>query len=358
MIGAFFLGQQSAAVRWSVLLILSAGLAGLLTLLRFPAALLLGPMLAGVALSAVGGSVNLSERAFGLAQGLIGCMIASMLTRAFSGEAGGDWFVLAFGAFSVILISSALGWGLSRSGLLPGTTAVWGLSPGAAATMTILSEDYGANQQIVALMQYLRVVIVALSASAGARVLGGTVQDTAAAGPAWFAPIHWAAFLPTLALAIAGPVISKRLGLRAGALLIPMFAGAILGRLGVMTIELPRWLLVMAYAVLGWRIGLRFTPSLLALAAKALPRILACTLALIALCIGLSRLLVMFDGIDPLTAYLATSPGGADTAAIIAAASHNVDAGFIMTMQTLRFVMVLILGPALAKMLSRKRKAG
>jgi uncharacterized membrane protein AbrB (regulator of aidB expression) len=57
---------------------------------------------------------------------------------------------------------------------------------------------------------------------------------------------------------------------------------------------------------------------------------------------------MVFAGIDPLTAYLATSPGGADSVAIIAASS-NVDAAFVMSMQTLRFLGVLLAGPALAR---------
>ena len=57
-------------------------------------------------------------------------------------------------------------------------------------------------------------------------------------------------------------------------------------------------------------------------------------------------------GLDPLTAYLATSPGGADTVAIIAA-STPVDVPFVMAMQTGRFLLVLALGPSLARLVAR-----
>jgi hypothetical protein len=59
-------------------------------------------------------------------------------------------------------------------------------------------------------------------------------------------------------------------------------------------------------------------------------------------------LLVEVAGIDPLTAYLATSPGGIDSAAIIAAAS-KVDLPFVMSMQTARLLMVLFIGPVLSR---------
>ena len=61
-------------------------------------------------------------------------------------------------------------------------------------------------------------------------------------------------------------------------------------------------------------------------------------------------------GIDPLTAYLATSPGGADSAAIIALAS-NVDVAFVMAMQTTRLVLVLLIGPSLAGFIARRTGA-
>ena len=54
---------------------------------------------------------------------------------------------------------------------------------------------------------------------------------------------------------------------------------------------------------------------------------------MIVLCGGVAWLMVLAIGVDPLTAYLATSPGGSDSMAIIAA-STNVDVSFVMAMQT------------------------
>lgn len=136
-------------------------------------------------------------------------------------------------------------------------------------------------------------------------------------------------------------------------MLATIVAGVVLVRHGWLTLELPRWLLAVAYAFIGWRIGLRFTRALLTHALKALPRILACSLALIAICAGIGGVLAVMAGVDPLTAYLATSPGGADTVAIIAASTH-VDMRFVMEMQMTRFVAVLAIGPAVARLLARR----
>jgi membrane AbrB-like protein len=65
-------------------------------------------------------------------------------------------------------------------------------------------------------------------------------------------------------------------------------------------------------------------------------------------CGGMAVVLVEAAGIDPLTAYLATSPGGVDSAAIIAASS-KVDLPFVMSMQTARVLIVLFVGPVLSR---------
>lgn len=63
-------------------------------------------------------------------------------------------------------------------------------------------------------------------------------------------------------------------------------------------------------------------------------------------------LLWRFLGIDPLTAYLATSPGGLDSIAIIAT-STPVDLPFVMALQTARFLLVLLLGGPISKAVAR-----
>ena len=90
---------------------------------------------------------------------------------------------------------------------------------------------------------------------------------------------------------------------------------------------------------------------MLAAAARALPQTIGATILLMAFCGGVAWLLVVLVHVDPLTAYLATSPGGADSVAIIAASSH-VDLPFVIAMQTSRFLVVLLIGPTLARFIA------
>jgi uncharacterized membrane protein AbrB (regulator of aidB expression) len=58
-------------------------------------------------------------------------------------------------------------------------------------------------------------------------------------------------------------------------------------------------------------------------------------------------------GVDPLTAYLSTSPGGIDSVAIIAASS-KVDLPFVMALQTIRLFVVIVIGPTFAGIVARR----
>jgi uncharacterized membrane protein AbrB (regulator of aidB expression) len=79
--------------------------------------------------------------------------------------------------------------------------------------------------------------------------------------------------------------------------------------------------------------------------------------ALIAFRGGLAFILARAAGIEPLTAYLAKSPGGMDSVTIIAASSQ-VDLSFVMALQVVRFVIVLILGPRLAHFIASRTGEG
>lgn len=335
--------------QWSVLVVISILLGVLLKLVRLPAALLLGPMVAAILMETGGGKVQVPRIPYRFAQAIIGCMIARVLTAEIMASFLHRWPLFLGVVLAVIAASCAAGFFISKFGLLPDTTAVWGLLPGAASTMMLMAEAFGADMRLVAFMQYLRVVCVAVAAS----LVGRFWAHAAAPLPAitWFPPVHGLAGLETAALILAGVFVGPALRLPASGLLLPMFLGAGLHGAGLIEIELPPWLLAMSYLLLGWSVGLRFTRPILARAFHALPQILLSIVALMAFCGLIAGLLVWLAGIDPLTAYLATSPGGADSAAVIAASSP-VDVPFVMALQTVRFLLVLLIGPPVSRWLA------
>lgn len=247
----------------------------------------------------------------------------------------------------VTLLASGLsGWLLVRFSSLPGPTGAWG-----ASAMVAMAGDFGADVRLVAFMQYLRVLFVATAAAAVAHIALGE-QGAVAPAVTWFPPLD-ARFIATLAVAAVGAILGRRLRIPAGPLLLlPMVAGATLHATGTLTLQVPEWLLALAYAFIGWSVGLRFTRAIVLLALKTLPQMLASIAGLMLLCGAMAWLLTKLLPVDLLTAYLATSPGGLDTVAIIAAGSQ-VNIGFVMAMQSLRLFAILLFGPAMARFISR-----
>ncbi|KTH35455.1 AbrB family transcriptional regulator [Klebsiella aerogenes] len=345
------MAKQRDWPQWMILLALSAVLSFVLFRLHLPAAPLLGPLIAGITLSLRGAAIRLPRPFFISAQAIIGCMIARALTPSIFGVLAANWALVLIILLSTLAISALTGWLLVRYSSLPGATGAWGSSPGGASAMVVMAQEYGADVRLVALMQYLRVLFVVGAAVMVVRfALGGEAQEMTQQ-IVWFPPLTFNLPLTLLLTAVAG-WLGLRLRIPSGAMLLPMLAGALAQGEGMLLLELPEWLLVLAYTALGWTVGLQFNREIFMLALKTLPQIIAAIVGLIALCALMALALTHLLALDFLTAYLATSPGGLDTVAIIAVGTRA-DMSFIMAMQTLRLFTILLTGPATARLISR-----
>ena len=222
--------------------------------------------------------------------------------------------------------------------------------------MVLLAGEFGADARLVAFMQYLRVVLVAVAASVVARAVSPHHATAMPILSGALPPIDVRSLGATMATAMVGTLVAQVARLPAAPLLGPMMLGALLQGTGWLHIELPPAVLASAYAIVGATIGLRFDRATVAAAARSLPAVAACLVALVLTCALMSSALVRLSGVDPLTAYLAMSPGGADSVAIIAASSDRIDVPFVMAMQVSRFALILLFGPALARRLARWAK--
>jgi membrane AbrB-like protein len=347
-----FVSDLPLLQQWGLLLAGSAGLGVLFELMGLPAALLLGPMIAGIVVATNGGAIRAPKWPVQAAQAVIGCLVARAITGDIIHAFLKDWPLFLGVVLVIVATSSVLGWTMARFAVIPGTTAVWGTAPGAASVMFVLAGAFGADARLVAFMQYFRVVCVAGLASLVARIwIGPAALAGGAEHIVWFPPVVWADLAATLAVAGAGVAAGLWRALPGATLLVPMIVGALLEGSGVVHLALPPWLLAVSYALLGWSVGLGFTRAILKHARRALPQVLFSTFAMIAVAGVLAFILVEAAGIDPLSAYLATIPGGMDTVAIIASSSA-VDVSFVMALQTVRFLIVLFAGPPLARLIA------
>lgn len=343
--------RHSSALQWGALALLTTVICALFEWAALPAALLIGSMIAGIVIGVRGGGIAVHKSGFAAGQAVIGVLIASALTPDIFPSLAANWPIFLGAVVATLAASSFLGWLISRWRILPGTVGVWGSAPGASTAMVLMAGAFGADQRLVAFMQYLRVIMVSFGAALIARIWidtsGVEVEPTI-----WFPPLDIGGLGLTVAVAAAGGLLGALCRLPS-----PYFLGsfifALVLHLGFdIDFHLPEWMLAASYVAIGWTIGLRFQAETLRHAARALPQVVASILALMAFCGAIAWLLVHELGVDPLTAYLATSPGGMDTVAIIAAASTGVDISFIMTMQAIRFLVVLVFGGAIARLVA------
>ena len=75
---------------------------------------------------------------------------------------------------------------------------------------------------------------------------------------------------------------------------------------------------------------------------------------MIAACAGLGLALSALTGTTPLEGYLATTPGGV-YAVLATAISSGVDVTFVVAVQVLRVIVMLLVAPVLARLVSRLR---
>lgn len=345
-----YIEKAPRPAQWGILLTLSIGLVLALEWTHLPAALLLGPMIAGIIVAVGGAHLSISPIPFWFAQGVLGCFIAQAITADIVSMFLLHWPLFISIVLAIIAACCFLGWLLSIFRFLPGATAIWGLLPGAASIMMLMADANGADGRLVMFMQYIRVIFVAMTASIIARFWFHT--HAMAIEIIWFPPIHWIAFLKTMILVVCSIFLARISKFPAGFILVPLFLASIFHITGLITLELPHWILAFSFAIIGINTGLRFTRHILKSALRALPHIMLSVILLIAFCGGLAWMLVKLAGIDPLTAYLATNPGGIDSAAIIAA-STKVDMSFVMSMQVIRLLILLIIGPFLARWIAR-----
>src|SRR3569832_470349 len=164
------LERLSTWQQWVLLLLLSLVVIVPLELMHLPAALLLGPMVAGIVLGVGQSKIAVPTPVFTLAQAVIGCLMARALPASIFVELVHDWPIYLIGIGSVIAVAAGLVILLTRLRVLPGTTAIWGSAPGASTAMILMADAFGADTRLVAFMLYLRIVLVAFAAAIVSRL--------------------------------------------------------------------------------------------------------------------------------------------------------------------------------------------
>jgi uncharacterized protein len=323
-----------------------------------PAAWLVGPMLVAVALVlAWPGRPTMPPRARLASLAVVGGVLAAAFRPSVLPLVAANWLPVCLVVSGTLILSLAAGVLLARIAHLDRRTAALGTLPGAASGMLAMSGPLGADPRLVAVMQYTRVVVVVFSAALVSRL--GLVPGSApheissqslqsSSGGTALIQDPLLAYALTALVAALGAWAGTRLRLPAGALLGPLIVGVGLEELGLVRLAWPPGVPQAAFLVLGLWVGLLFDRASLKAAGRLFPIFLVSAAGLVAACAGLGWSLAALTGIDGLTAYLATTPGGIDSVAVMALGS-GADAPLVLAVQTLRLFAVVLAGALLGR---------
>lgn len=346
-----------SVLRWVLLAVLTAAGTVGLDALAVPSPALFAGLVAAAGLALLGvGPARVARPATGVAQAVVGVVIGVLARAETLVAVARDWLPVLLVGTGTLVVSMAAGLLLGlRRGVSP-LTGMLALTAGGASGLVAVSRELGGDERVVAVVQYLRVVLVTVSMPAVAAALYGA-SGGAGSGPAAAPAVPWPwGLLLTAVCAAAGVPLARLLRVPAGALLGPMTVALVLTLTGVARGATPPAALVeVAYAVIGWQAGVRFTRESLRVVAGLLPAAVGLIAAVVALCAALGALLARLTGATPLEGYLATTPGGI-YAVLATAISSGVDVAFVVAVQVLRVIVMLLVAPAAARWVAHLRR--
>jgi hypothetical protein len=323
---------------------------------RVPAGALLGGMLVSL-VAALTLSVHVPVPRLPLlgAQAVLGAAICSSFKPSAWAALAENWPIALINVVGVVGIGLGVARVFSRWSGVDVRTATLGLMPGGASAMVALSEELGADARLVTLFQYLRLGVVILVAAAVGRWSGGGPDmpvATVAALPGAPSPLE--AWGMTALVATVGCVLGTRLKLPAGAFLGPLVLGIPLTALGLPVGAWPPGVLLVSLWVLGSRVGSRFDETAVHELKRVALGALGAAVAMVASCLLLAWVWSTVGGVELLTTYFATSPGGADSVLAIAL-DTRASLSLVLAVQVGRLLLVFLVAPILLRRLVGRR---
>jgi hypothetical protein len=323
-----------------------------------PAAWFLGPLVAACVVACLRPNMlALPDSLFTVALAIIGSVAGTSLTPDALSIFAAYWFAIPLILIALLVLSLLSGLLLAHFGKMDTTTALLGMLPGGAPGMVALSEALHADVRLVTVMQTLRVMLVLGLLAIVTWLVVPAGGSPVAAAPT--SPIEQTVLwhLATILITALGAWIGILLHLPAGAMLGPALLWALLGVLGLPHTAWPPLVLPLAYALVGVSVGLQFDIPALRTVGRLLPLFVVSMLLLIASAAVMGGLLAIFTGADMLSAYLATTPGGLNMVTIVALDS-SADVLLVLSINLLRFLMILLFGPGLVRWLATRVQGG
>jgi uncharacterized protein len=340
--------------RWALLIALTAAGTAAMAALGVPSPALFAGLLVATVL-ALGGLAprGVPRPVTAAAQAVIGVVIGVLAQPGTLAGLAGQWLPVLLVTAATLAVSMGAGLLLGLRRDISPLTGMLALTAGGASGLVAASRELGGDDRLVAVVQYLRVGLVTATmpvvAAIGFEAAPGTdPQQAPGSAPLAVDVAH------LVGCALVGGLLARAARVPAGMLLGPMTVAIVVNLAGWSFGAAPPTLLVgIAYAVIGWQAGARFTRESLRTVLGALAPATALIAGVVLTCAGLGLLLSALTGATALEGYLATTPGGV-YAVLATAADAGTDVTFVMAVQILRVVVMLLVTPAVARLAGRR----
>jgi membrane AbrB-like protein len=329
-------------------------LSGVLSLVHLPSAVLFASLVGGMTHALTSPTVlELPSWLFRVAQGTIGVVIGAVVSVPALERIGHDLLPIGLVMVATLLISIGAGGLLALRSDVSAVTGVFALIAGGASGVVAVARELGADDRVVTVVQYLRVLVVLLAMPVVTAVVfhpgrGQGSRPTSGAGV-----VRDLAFV--VVSLVLGLLVARLVHFPTASLLGPLavaVALALTGWLGEARVPVVvQWV---AFALIGAQVGLRFTRASLASITRMLPVVLLLIAGMVAATAATGFVLAWATPVDGLTAYLATTPGGL-FAVLSTAADAGSDVTYVLAVQLCRLLVILALTPLLARWLSARR---
>ncbi|MGK7890420.1 MAG: AbrB family transcriptional regulator [Leptolyngbyaceae cyanobacterium] len=334
--------------------------------LQVPVGWLLGPMIAGVVY------ISIRQKAKPLppffmtsAKALLGVVTAAR----FSPETLTFAMSYATPVVVCIIITASLslfyGYLLSRWANVDRTTGLLSFIPGMASTIVVLGEEMGADAVSIALLQYIRVILVVLIIPNLAKflladntvILDSNLNTLSSNSSSMSVETSFIAIALNLVIVLGcgliGTWAGRKLRLPASGYLGPFLLGLGVFWLSPATPYVPQWLFTTALLFVGLSIGLKFDWTTARKLWKAVLIDIVLVIVLSLMCLGIGYEFHVITQVDTVTSVLGFTPGGIE-AMIATVMELGGNTGLVLAMQLTRMLLILLLGPGLIAFFTRK----
>jgi membrane AbrB-like protein len=284
---------------------------------------------------------------------VIGVMVGTLVQLETLVALAHDWLPVVLVTISTLVLSLAAGQLMALRRGISRVTGAFSMVAGGATGITVMAPELGADERMVAVLQYLRVLLIVLTLPAVAVLVfsaesGGVVSVSGPEGPGWWADLGF-----TAGCGVVGTAVATLLRVPVASMLGPMLVAAALDLGGLSGgAGAPYPFTEVAFVLIGLQVGLNFTRASLRTVSRALPMALVVLVLLTLACAGLGVALAAVTGVSPLDGYLATTPGGMNAVLAIATAT-GADTTFVLAVQVLRLFVMLLSAPLIARLLRR-----